>query len=214
MGLTQDSFVRGQQFDGLTGLKSAEQLEDLVTRATPSEDSELIDQDTLETYLDEDLGVYRLRVKPGSSAGIPPGALMSFALSTPPTGWLECDGSLVLIADYPDLYAAIGTTYGSGTDAFGLPNCKGKVLVAYDSDESDFNTMGKTGGEKTHLLTASEMPAHTHSAPLKTSGGTDFGGSAPNVWGGNNGIATGSAGGGGAHNNLQPYIVMKWCIKT
>ena len=100
MGLTQDSFVRGQQFDGLTGLKSAEQLEDLVTRATPSEDSELIDQDTLETYLDEDLGVYRLRVKPGSSAGIPPGALMSFAMSTPPTGWLECDGSLVLIADY------------------------------------------------------------------------------------------------------------------
>ena len=65
-GLTKDSFVRGYQFDGATGLHSGEQLEDLVTRATPSNGSEAVDQDTIETYLDEILNLYRFRVKDGS----------------------------------------------------------------------------------------------------------------------------------------------------
>jgi hypothetical protein len=66
MGLSKDAFVRGYPFDGATGLHSGEQLEDLVTRASPAEGSEIVDQDTIETYLDEILSVYRLRVKDGS----------------------------------------------------------------------------------------------------------------------------------------------------
>ncbi len=38
----------------------------------------------------------------------------------------------------------------------------GKVLVGVDETDTDFNTVNKTGGEKTHVLTVSEMPSHTH----------------------------------------------------
>lgn len=63
MGVSKDVFVRGHTFDGATGLKTGAELEDLVTRATPASGSELVDQSTLETYLDGILNVYRLRVK-------------------------------------------------------------------------------------------------------------------------------------------------------
>ncbi len=77
MGLTKDSMVRGAEFDGVTGLRSGEQLEDLVTRASPAVDSEIVDQDTLETYLDDILSIYRFRVKDGSitAAKIAAGAI-------------------------------------------------------------------------------------------------------------------------------------------
>ena len=52
----------------------------------------------------------------------PPGALMDFAMPTAPAGWLACDGGTQLIATYPELFAAIGTTWGGdGTTTFGIP---------------------------------------------------------------------------------------------
>ena len=69
MPVTKDVFTRGFQFDGTTGLHTGEQLEDLVTRATPADGSEMVDQVTLETYLDDILNVYRVRVKDGSITG-------------------------------------------------------------------------------------------------------------------------------------------------
>lgn len=66
MGLSKDAFVRGHTFDGTTGLHTGEQLEDLVTRASPADGSEIVDQETLETYLDDILSIYRIRVKDGS----------------------------------------------------------------------------------------------------------------------------------------------------
>jgi microcystin-dependent protein len=61
-------------------------------------------------------------------AGIGP---LPYAGATVPTGWLECDGSAVLRATYPDLYTAIGTTWGSGdgSTTFNLPDMRGKVTV-------------------------------------------------------------------------------------
>ena len=53
----------------MTGLRSGEQLEDLVARASPAVDSEMVDQDTIETYLDDILSIYRFRVKDGSITG-------------------------------------------------------------------------------------------------------------------------------------------------
>lgn len=66
MGLSKDAFVRGYPFDAATGLHTGEQLEDLVTRASPADGSEIVDQETLETYLDDILSIYRIRVKDGS----------------------------------------------------------------------------------------------------------------------------------------------------
>lgn len=112
------------------------------------------------------------------------------------------------------------TLYGFGTWAA----IAGKVIVGLDSGQTEFDTLDETGGAKTHTLAESEMPSHTHTQnahshtqSVKNSGGavvdvaraTDRSGADAAVT-----SATQSAtatnqntGGGGAHNNLQPYIV-------
>lgn len=62
MAITKDTLVRGHQFAGQTGLKSGADLEDLVTEATLADGSELVDQETIETFLCPTLAVYRARV--------------------------------------------------------------------------------------------------------------------------------------------------------
>ena len=93
-----------------------------------------------------------------------------------------------------------GTLLGFGTwTAFGT----GRTIVGVDSSDTDFDAVRETGGSKTHTLTVAELPAHTHTAQ----GDASAGGSG--VAGNANSSATyntGSTGGGGAHNNLQPYI--------
>ena len=120
----------------------------------------------------------------------------------------------------------------------------GRVLVGLDAGQTEFDTLGEVGGEKTHTLTTGEMPAHTHAQDPHGHGVTDPGHTHltqryPTTTGGssgftndtsmsgtptdntlptkvsatsvtvNNATATNqSAGGGAAHNNLQPYLVV------
>ena len=95
---------------------------------------------------------------------LPAGVMMPYAGDTAPTQWLLCDGSAVSRTTYADLFAIIGTTYGSGdgSTTFNLPNAKGKTLVGLDSSDSDFGNLADSPGEKTHKLTIAEMPSHTH----------------------------------------------------
>ena len=154
----------------------------------------------------------------------PTGGIMEFAGSTAPTGWLMCDGSAVSRTTYADLYAVIGTTYGTGdgSTTFNLPDLKGKVPVGYNSSDTSFDALGETGGEKTHQLSVSEMPSHTHEALYQVTGGYGDGGGSYNgkpmlrgnvtsastvLW------STQSRGSSGYHNNLQPYIVLNYIIK-
>jgi microcystin-dependent protein len=88
---------------------------------------------------------------------------------------------------------------------------KGNVPAGYDSGQTEFNALGKTGGEKTHVLTTTEMPAHTHNIPGAS--GTS-GGYPPATAQNSGGWTSGSAGSGGAHNNLQPYNTFNFIIKT
>lgn len=90
---------------------------------------------------------------------------------------------------------------------------KGRVLVGLDENDTDFNQIGKIGGEKTHKLTVDEMPSHTHKQSLD--GGSSSEASAAYNWilstarylyEGND-LAI-SAGGNQHHNNLQPYQVV------
>lgn len=94
----------------------------------------------------------------------PSGALMPFAGSTAPTGYLICDGSAVSRTTYGDLWTLLGTTYGSGdgSTTFNLPNLKGKTIVGRDSADSDFDALGETRGTKTETLTSAQIPAHSH----------------------------------------------------
>lgn len=81
---------------------------------------------------------------------VPVGAICEYAGETIPEDYLQCDGSSLLRTDYPDLFNAIGTTYGSVDSLhFNLPDIKSRTVVGLNSDDSDFNTLGKTGGNKT-----------------------------------------------------------------
>lgn len=102
--------------------------------------------------------------------------------------------------------SSVNTALGGTWQTFGA----GRVLVGHNSTDTDFDTGEETGGAKTHTLVEAEMPAHTHTLPLrninardndenKTTTITDPSG---------NSLTTGSTGGAGAHNNLQPYIVV------
>lgn len=102
------------------------------------------------------------------------------------------------------------TLFGIGTWAL---LGEGKVTVCYDSGDSDFNTLGGTGGAKTHTLTIGEIPAHSHTVSSFNNGGwSNLGYEVASDTAFNNGtITTSSAGSGGAHNNLQPYVVVyRW----
>lgn len=126
-----------------------------------------------------------------------------------------------------------GTTFGRGTwTAFGT----GRVLVGYDSGDTDFDTAEETGGAKTHTLTEAELPAHNHSVTdgghsHSTSGFASAGGAGSDNWGSvattmsqnraarntdssTTGISIGNTGSGSAHNNLQPYIVVHFWKRT
>jgi len=107
-----------------------------------------------------------------------------------------------------------GTLLGYGTwSAFGA----GRMLVGLDSGQTEFDVVEETGGTKTHTLLESEIPAHVHAenAPTSASGGalrlavdTNASGSVAA------GLDTASAGGGAAHNNLPPYIVVYMWKRT
>ncbi len=94
------------------------------------------------------------------------------------------------------------TVFGFGTwTAFGA----GRVLVGNGTSDTTF-TAGEVGGKSSHILTTAEIPSHSHSVPLVASSNNGGGGSAGS-WQGS-GMTTGSTGGGVAHTNLQPYIVV------
>jgi microcystin-dependent protein len=156
------------------------------------------------------------------------GTLKLWATDTPPTGWLLADGSAVSRTTYSSLFGIISTTYGAGdgSTTFNLPNLKGKVPVGKNASETEFDTLGETGGAKTHQLTEAELASHKHGFMTQpnsysTTGAPSGGGASSGVYqrtsSGGNGIDTASfidnAGSGVAHNNLQPYLVLNYIIK-
>ena len=138
------------------------------------------------------------------------GAIVAYGGTLPPTGFLLCDGTAISRATFSALFAVIGTTYGTGdgSTTFNLPNLKGRVPVGLDTSQTEFNTMGKTGGHKL-------MQAHTHAESVGNGmpGGIALVAQA-NYTGGNFAIGntTASTGGGNAEN-LQPYQVVNYIIR-
>ena len=112
------------------------------------------------------------------------------------------------------------TLLGFGTwSAFGT----GRVTVAIDAGQSEFDTNGETGGEKVHTLSVAEIPAHDHgAASFASSAHTHSPQAGSSGWASGGTPMTGpsasasipSQGGGGAHNNLQPYIVVYRWVRT
>lgn len=193
----------------------------------------LDDDDTALASLDSRLDAAEASVAVG--AGIV-GEIRMWSAANAPNGWRLCEGGTLVRADFPVLFALIGTQYGvgDGSTTFNLPDMRGRVVVGYNSADADFSPRGKTGGEKTHTLTSAEMPAHTHTQNSHNHGfpngasGALTDGSAGTGYGTPNGTFYGfkaqntagvvavnqNTGGGGAHNNVQPYIAIKFIIRV
>ena len=160
-------------------------------------------------------------IKNTVNTNTPVGSISLFAGTTAPTGWLICDGSAVSRTTYANLFSVIGTTYGTGdgSTTFNIPNLKGRVPVGLDSSDTSFDTLGETGGEYFHTLTIDEMPSHSHSTAYMCSfpegvanARTGYGYNEVALNKSSYGNSVSNTGGGQAHNNLQPYIVMNYII--
>lgn len=176
--------------------------------------------------------VWILGIKGGDKLGGMTGEVRMFAGTSPPAGgWLLCRGQEVSRTTYADLYAIIGDTYGAGngTTTFNLPNLKGRVAVGLDSGQTEFDTLGETGGAKTHTLGYREVPVQKGVRMIWGGGNIAFN-PAPGAYQGTppgNSLGTfqndarydadapnNMSQGGQPHNNLQPYVVMNYVIKT
>jgi microcystin-dependent protein len=171
------------------------------------------------------------------------GDVKSSAVPTAPTGWLMCNGASKLRSEYEALFGKIGTTYGSvdGTH-FTLPDLRGRGPVGPDGGAGRItasNALGQAGGEEKHTLTITELAVHGHFVNINSNASGDHahGLNAANAYGGGGGAAvtgegggratspagnhshnsqgwSNNEGGGGPHNNLSPYQVLNFMIKT
>ena len=145
-----------------------------------------------------------------AAQSLPSGAISLFGGAVCPDGWLFCDGSTVSRETYAALFAAIGTTYGSGdgTTTFLLPDFRGRVGIGAGQGSGLTNrTLGETLGEEEHALAANENGTHNGHKGVGTGG----------MLTPNNGwpeCKAESSGLGLPHNTMQPSIVINYIIKV
>jgi len=156
------------------------------------------------------------------------GEIMLFAGNFAPTNWALCQGQLLAIAQNTALFSILGTTYGgNGINTFALPDLRGRAPVGWGQGPGLPNfDLGETGGEMSHTLITTEMPAHSHTLVADASNGVQSGpggaypardpsgspayGTNPSAVMNANTIA--AVGGSQPHNNMQPYLSLNYCI--
>lgn len=81
-----------------------------------------------------------------------------------PSDYRLCNGDELPVAEYPELFDNLGVTFGgNGQTTFKLPDLRDRFIVGYNSTaNSDYNQIGKTGGQKEVALTKAQLPAHDH----------------------------------------------------
>ncbi len=146
-----------------------------------------------------------------------------------PVGWLSCEGQILPIQGYETLFSLIGAMYGGdGQTNFALPDLRGRTPIGWgtSAEGTQYQTGWKGGCEKV-ALDVTTMPAHSHA--VRSSGAAaDSSSPAGRALAENVRIydkaatslaamspaACGAAGGGQQHNNMQPYLPLKWIIAT
>src|SRR5260370_34789821 len=144
---------------------------------------------------------------------------MSFNL--PPQGLALCNGQLLPINQNQALFSLLGPPYGGdGRTTFGLPNLQGSAAVHMGGGF----TLGQRGGEQAHVLTIGELPVHAHNPVGTTTPGDspiptgNILGAADNMYGPLANATSlipatiANTGGSQAHENMQPYLVLSFCI--
>jgi microcystin-dependent protein len=156
-----------------------------------------------------------------------------FPFNFAPKGWAMCDGQILAISQNTALFSLLGTTYGgNGQTNFALPNLQGRAPMFWGNGPGlTPHNIGETGGEPAVTLLATQMPVHSHASNADITTGTNkspannlpaipavnprllhqmYTTAAPNA-----SMLAGnvlSNGSGLPHNNLQPYLVLNFCI--
>jgi microcystin-dependent protein len=149
------------------------------------------------------------------------GEIKIISWNFPPKGWTFCNGQLLPINQNQALFSILGTTYGGdGRVNFGLPNLQGRMPVHV----GDGIVLGQVGGETSHTLNISELPAHNH-VPVGTPVQAALTAATGNLWamdGSNpftptpttamNQASLTPTGGNQPHENMSPYLVLNFII--
>lgn len=143
-----------------------------------------------------------------------------------PRGWAFCDGQILPINQNQSLYSLLGTTYGGdGRTSFALPDMRGRAPMHVGrSNGGQEHREGQKSGEETHTLSVAEMPQHDHVARANSAAGNTPIPVGASLARANNlyreptnltalraGTVT-NVGGGQAHDNMQPYLAINFCI--
>lgn len=150
------------------------------------------------------------------------GEIRPFAFGFPPKGWASCDGQLLPIAQNTALFSLLGTMYGGdGRTTFALPDLRGRAGMHVNSA----HTQGERAGQESVTLTTAQIPPHSHTANCSNVVGTqtsptgkfwaqDSGGNVVFSSAGGATMAATAVGnvGGAPHPNMQPYLVVNYCI--
>jgi microcystin-dependent protein len=155
------------------------------------------------------------------------GEIRLFACTTIPAGWLPCDGRSMQAGPNPLLFQAIKYAFGGFGANFNLPDLSGRVPLHYNNAYA----FASKGGEAQHTLAVTELPPHSHFLLASSQPGTtvipngQMLARAPDATPFYHGAAqanvvamdanqVGPTGGGGAHENMAPYLPLQFCIAT
>ena len=152
------------------------------------------------------------------------GEIRIFPFAFAPQGCAQCNGQILPSNQYTALSTLLYNTYGGdGTNNFGLPDLQGRVAV-HVSQNGQFRVQGERGGQEGHALTVAEIPPHQHkfmgvsknAAESAPQGGLLA--TASNVYTSPQNLTPmhpetiGNAGSSAAHDNMQPYLALNFCI--
>ena len=149
------------------------------------------------------------------------GEIRIYGFNFAPRSWAACDGQLLPINQNQSLFSLLGTTYGGdGRTTFALPDLRGRAPM----HEGSAYFLGRKSGEENHTLSLAETPAHTHGGRASAHAGNspvptnNFPGAANNLYRTADNLTAlhagtvANSGGSQAHNNMQPYLTLNFCI--
>lgn len=173
-----------------------------------------------------------------ASAGPEPyiGEISIYAFNFAPRDWANCDGQLLPISQNTALFSLLGTTYGGdGRTTFALPDLRGRVAIHTGHGPGLSNRLqGSRGGQESVNLSVVQIPSHNHTSTAtvhatdnsgdadtpsnnvwaKKARDDDYSSAAPdvNMQAGAVTVTIGNTGGNQAHENMPPFLTLRYCI--